>query len=304
MCAPEASKLHTVPVLGDFVLAIDHDRCLADLLRPQNFAQLLPGLCEFVESLAQGRRVIVHSFSNRVSDAFNLCRQTKSPYPSNLEAVRELCEHVSSGFGLAWCARETYILNDAEVASLFPATLQAEYLKLNERATEAFTQRRLLKFDEGAALTAAIQALQNGTELKARVAAKICTVHSGTSSYLFADDKLENLRTACAVTCAASPRALFFWPTQMRLCKMGEWSQTQMWGDKAVSKDVELACRARLLQDDPDDKQAWLRARDYLGVHIIGSSLACIAAKSLGVPRWEDLMEATASHPLLPDVPP
>ena len=242
MCAPEASKLHTVPVLGDFVLAIDHDRCLADLLRPQNFAQLLPGLCEFVESLAQGRRVIVHSFSNRVSDAFNLCRQTKSPYPSNLEAVRELCEHVSSGFGLAWCARETYILNDAEVASLFPATLQAEYLKLNERATEAFTQRRLLKFDEGAALTAAIQALQNGTELKARVAAKICTVHSGTSSYLFADDKLENLRTACAVTCAASPRALFFWPTQMRLCKMGEWSQTQMWGDKAVSKDVELAC--------------------------------------------------------------
>ena len=70
-----------------------------------------------------------------------------------------------------------------------------------------------------------------------------------------------------------------------------------------VKKKAQVRA-AKVLEDDPDDKQAWLRARDYLGVHIIGSSLACIAAKSLGVPRWEDLMEATASHPLLPDVPP
>ena len=234
--------INLTAVDGTLVLAIDHDRCLADLLRPKNTAQVLPALCEYVEATAQGRRVVVHSFSNRVSDAFNLCRR-KEHFPTNLEALRELTERVAH-FGLEWCATDGYELEEAAVAALLPDDeLRAEYAALCVSAAEAVAQRRAVAFDAASPLTQAINALQSGTELKARVASAIRARYAGdeaggsaggaaggsmgeggaANAFLFLDDKLENLH---AVGAGNDPAVVvcWFWPTQIVSCRMGSWT--------------------------------------------------------------------------------
>ncbi len=258
------------PVTGQFVVAIDHDRCLADLLREENIGLrpdlarghtgLLPGLCEFISQKAAGRQVVLHSYSNRVSDMLNLCRKS-AHFPTNLQALAPLCACVEQ-LGHSFEVHDAYLLSDVEVSEMLPSELREEYSELVPAARDAVERSQAAAPAMSKGLREAINGLQGSTALKQRLAETIRQRHAGVdTSFLFLDDKLENLRFLDGVP---SVTAAWLWPTQVRTCRIGRW----------VPRVFEFR-----------EPPTWQRTV-YL---FAGSTMQQIASETFAVENWEQL---------------
>ena len=258
------------PVTGQFVVAIDHDRCLADLLREENIGLrpdlarghtgLLPGLCEFISQKAAGRQVVLHSYSNRVSDVLNLCRKS-AHFPTNLQALAPLCACVEQ-LGHSFEVHDAYLLSDVEVSEMLPSELREEYSELVPAARDAVERSQAAAPAMSKGLREAINGLQGSTALKQRLAETIRQRHAGVdTSFLFLDDKLENLRFLDGVP---SVTAAWLWPTQVRTCRIGRW----------VPRKFEFR-----------DLTLWERTV-YL---FAGATMQQIASETFAVENWEQL---------------
>lgn len=210
----DADVTRAKAVTGVLVVAIDHDRCNKNLVEQRH--ELLPAVFDYILKLANGRRVVVHSFSNRVSDAFNLHRKS-GHRPTNLESIAKFVA-LANERGHAFEAQDTYLLKDEQVAELFgDEGVRKEYQeKLAPLAAEVVRTGGTQLPDCSTPLPQEIKRLQGSTLLKRRLAQALFEAYDsgqGDCDFLFLDDKLENLKVLPYER--EDVKIAWFWPEQI-----------------------------------------------------------------------------------------